>query len=73
MTAEMILDLVSADLAIALLPPAVVPAGRGLTTVAVTSGPTRTEYLAWSDFNPSPAALAFVEEVRSVVGTHGPR
>lgn len=73
MTAEMILDLVGADLAIALLPPAVVPAERGLSTVAITGGPTRTEYLAWSDFNPSPAALAFVEEVRLATGTDRPR
>lgn len=63
-SAEMILDLVAEDLAVALLPPAVVSPDRGLATVAVTGGPTRTEYLAWSDFNPSPAALAFIAEAR---------
>lgn len=65
MTAEVILDLVARDLAVALLPPAIVPAGRGLSAVAVTGGPTRTEYLAWAGFNPSPAVLAFVDVARS--------
>lgn len=35
--------------------------GDDLITVAVTGGPTRIEYLAWSDFNPSRAARAFLE------------
>lgn len=31
-----------------------------LRTIPLTDGPTRIEYLAWSSFNPSPAAQAFV-------------
>ena len=60
MSTDLILDLVRQGLAVTLLSEAVVPAGRGLRTVAVTGGPTRIEYLAWSDFNPGPAALAFL-------------
>ncbi len=61
MGTELMLDLVEQGLAVALLAPAVVPPGRKLVTVPVADGPTRIEYLAWSDFNPSPAALAFLE------------
>lgn len=61
MTAEMILGIVAEGLAVALLPPTVVPDVPALRTVSVSDGPTRIEYLAWSDFNPSPAAAAFVE------------
>jgi len=28
--------------------------------IPVVNGPTRSEHLAWSDFNPSPAANAFL-------------
>lgn len=61
MAVDLVLDLIRAGLAIALLPPGVVPQGEGLVTVAVADGPERVEYLAWSDFNPSPAARAFIE------------
>lgn len=76
MSAEVMLDLVDQDLAMALLAPAVVPdaaergSGRGLSTVRVTDGPTRVEYLAWSEFNPSPAALSFLEVLRSSARTN---
>jgi DNA-binding transcriptional LysR family regulator len=62
MLVDMMLDLVGQGLCIALLAPAVVPDGRELVTVPVTDGPKRVEYLAWSEFNPSPAASVFVEE-----------
>lgn len=60
MSTDLILDLVRNDLAIALLSPDVVPADDTLRTVALTGGPTRIEHLAWSGFNPSPAATAFL-------------
>lgn len=63
MSAELILDLLEHSLAVSLLPPAFVPTGRDLRTVSVADAPVRVEYLAWSDFNPAPAALAFVEAV----------
>lgn len=59
---ELMLGLVRERLAITLLTPAVVPADADLRTVAVTDGPTRVQHLAWSDFNPSPAARAFVDQ-----------
>lgn len=62
---ELILDLITQNLAIALLAPAVIPEGKRLVTVPVVNGPTRTEYLAWSDFNPSPATLTFLKIVQS--------
>ncbi|OYO03797.1 LysR family transcriptional regulator [Enemella evansiae] len=58
---ELMLELVRQQLGVAMLPPAVVPADPALRTLPVTGAPTRIEYLAWSDFNPSPAAAAFVE------------
>lgn len=61
MSVELMLDLIRAGLAVALLPAGVVPQGSGLVTIPVTDGPERVEYLAWSGFNPSPAARAFLE------------
>lgn len=62
MSTGLMLDLVRHDLAVAMLSPDVVPADDELRTIALVAGPTRIEYLAWSDFNPSPAARAFLEE-----------
>ncbi|MFF3868892.1 LysR family transcriptional regulator [Micromonospora sp. NPDC001898] len=60
MSTDLILDLVRNDLAVALLSPGVVPANDTLRTITLTGGPTRIEHLAWSSFNPSPAATAFL-------------
>lgn len=59
--AAAVTELVRNNLVIALLPPAVIPDGDDLRTISVTSGPTRVEYLAWSGFNASPAAEAFLD------------
>jgi DNA-binding transcriptional LysR family regulator len=56
----LILRLVERDLAVALLPPGVVGHHPGVTTVPVRDAPRRVEYLVWSDFNPTPAARAFL-------------
>lgn len=58
------LDLVKQNLAIALLPPRFIPPSPELATVRVTDGPVRVEYLAWSDFNPTPAAAGFIDILR---------
>ncbi|WP_367647494.1 LysR substrate-binding domain-containing protein [Brevibacterium sp. CT2-23B] len=64
MSADLIVDLVRQGLVIALLSPAVIPAGSNdLRTIPVTAGPTRIEYLAWSSFNSTPAARAFLESL----------
>ncbi|MFT4296762.1 MAG: LysR family transcriptional regulator [Micropruina sp.] len=63
MSTDLILDLVRSDLVIALLPPAVVPADSRLRSIPIAAGPTRIEYLAWSGFNPSPAARALVAQL----------
>lgn len=43
---------------------AVIPAGgSGLRTIPVAAGPPRVEYLAWSSFNPTPAARALLESL----------
>lgn len=61
MSIDLMLDLVREGLVIALLPPGVIPDDDELRAVPVSAGPTRIEYLAWSSFNPTPAALAFVD------------
>ena len=58
-----IVELVRHGLVVALLSPALVSGVRGLATVELVDGPGRIEYLAWSEFNPSPAALAFLRTV----------
>lgn len=63
MDAALILDLVGNGLAVALLPAGVVPEPAELSTVPVVDGPQRTEYLMWNDFNPTPAATAFLAEL----------
>lgn len=66
MTTDRILGLVRANLAIALLSPDAIPDTRGLSTISVSDGPTRIEYLAWSNFNPSPAANAFLSHTQKL-------
>lgn len=62
----LILGLVERGLAVTLLPPALVTATTArVVPVRLADGPRRTEYLAWSDFNPSPAASALVDIVRA--------
>lgn len=65
MSADLILDLVRNDLAIALLSPDVVPDDGALHTITVVGGPRRIEHLAWDDFNPSPAATAFLDMLQT--------
>lgn len=60
MSTDLILDLVRQNLAVTLLSPAVMPNDPSLVAIPVAGGPTRTEYLAWSSFNPSPATRAFL-------------
>lgn len=60
---ELMMRIVQRRLAIALLPSSYDLQRPGLARVAVADGPRRAEYLAWSAFNPSPAARAFVDLV----------
>ena len=61
MATDLMIDLVRQNLAVVLLPSRYAPRAGDLVIVPITGGPTRAEYLAWSDFNPSPAARAFLE------------
>lgn len=62
MTTPLILDLVRHGLAVAILPGSVVPEDPQLVCLPIgEGGPVRVEYLAWRDFNPSPAAQVFLE------------
>jgi DNA-binding transcriptional LysR family regulator len=61
MSADHLIGLVRQNLAVTLLPSRYAPVEPGLVAIPVTDGPSRAEYLAWSDFNPSPAARAFID------------
>jgi DNA-binding transcriptional LysR family regulator len=63
MAADLIISLVRQNLAVTLLPSRYAPADPGLVAIPVTDGPSRAEYLAWNDFNPSPAARAFLDTI----------
>jgi DNA-binding transcriptional LysR family regulator len=63
MATDLILGLIRQDLPVALLPSRFVTGIPGVVTIPLTDGPARVEYLAWSDFNPTPAAAAFLETV----------
>lgn len=55
------LEVVRQGLAVALLSRDAVPEGADVHILDVADGPSRIQYLAWSDFNPGPAATALVE------------
>jgi DNA-binding transcriptional LysR family regulator len=61
MATDLIIGLIRQNLAVALLPSRFVAGIPDVVTLPVTNGPARVEYLAWSDFNPTPAAVAFLE------------
>ena len=61
MDVSLILNLVERGLAVALLAPGVVPAGRPIVVRPVLDGPERAEHLVWNQFNPTPAASAALE------------
>ncbi|WP_342762847.1 LysR family transcriptional regulator [Dermabacter hominis] len=63
MTIDLILGLIRNGLATALLSAHVVPADHTLAAITVQDAPRRVEYLAWNDFNPSPATTAFLDAV----------
>lgn len=63
MSTDLMARLVDRGLGVALLPSTYDPGWPGLVTVAVTDGPRRVEYVASSEFNPTPAARAFLELV----------
>lgn len=64
MSTDLILDLVRQGLVVSLLSQPVIPTGSDdLRIIPITAGPTRVEYLAWSSFNPAPAAQAFLDSL----------
>ena len=59
------IGLVRRRLAVALLPATFIGTDRpGVTTVPITDGPRRVEYLVWNEFNPAPAVRAFLDLVQ---------
>lgn len=63
MSTDLMLDLVRHNLVVTLLSPDVLPDDPGIRAIPVVAGPTRIEYLAWSSFNPTPAAQAFLGRI----------
>jgi DNA-binding transcriptional LysR family regulator len=59
--ADLMAAIVGEGLAIALLPSTFARRLAGLALIPVAHGPSRVEYLAWSEFNPGPATAAFLE------------
>lgn len=69
MSTEFALSLVSHGLAVALLPSGCLTADPHWTTIPVSDGPTRVQYLAWNDFNPTAAAHSLLNELRASAAT----
>lgn len=63
MTTDLIIGLIRNELAVGLLSVHVVPDDPGVVAVQLVDGPRRVEYLAWNEFNPSPAIRAFLKMV----------
>lgn len=69
-SAELILGLVAAELAVSLLAPGVVAGWRGeVIAVPVRRGPIRVEYVAWDKDAPRSVARAFLRVVETAVPT----
>lgn len=66
------LDLVRENLAITLIPSRYAVPTASLVRIPIADGPSRIEYLAWSDFNPSPAAEAFLTTNSTIDGDTAP-
>lgn len=67
-SAELLLGLVAADLAVTLLAPGVVARSRAdVVPVEVLDGPLRVEYAAWDAQAPRAVARAFLAELEAVV------
>lgn len=64
MATDLTIDLVRQNLAVTLLPSRYAPNHQALVSLRIDDGPSRTEYLAWSNFNPSPATIAFLETIK---------
>lgn len=64
MSTDFMLGLVTRGLGICLLPAGSVPHDQAVRAVPLTDGPYRAEHIAWDNFNPSPAARAFVERAK---------
>ncbi len=60
MTTDLIVGLIRNGLAVGLLSEHVVPDDSDVVAIPLVDGPRRIEYLAWNEFNPSPAARAFL-------------
>jgi DNA-binding transcriptional LysR family regulator len=58
-----IIGLIRQNLAMTLLPERYIQPDPQLAVIPVLDGPTRSEYLAWSNFNPTPAAQAFLDTI----------
>jgi DNA-binding transcriptional LysR family regulator len=61
MATGLTIDLVRQNLAVALLPARYAPHNPSVARIPIVNGPSRSEYLAWSSFHPSPPANAFIE------------
>jgi DNA-binding transcriptional LysR family regulator len=59
-SAELMMRIVGQGLAVAFLPEPIARTDPEVRVLSVTDGPSRVEYLAWSEFNPSPATRAFL-------------
>lgn len=62
-SAQLILGLVAADLAVALLARGAIPSDAGVVAVPVVDGPYRVEYVAWHERAPRSVARAFIDEL----------
>lgn len=58
--ADLMAQIVGHGLAIALLPSSFAKRLAGLARIPVAQGPSRVEYLVWSEFNPTPATAALL-------------
>ena len=63
-TVDLMIEVVATGLVVALLPESVASRAQDrVAAVTITPSPQRFEHLIWNDFNPSPAALAFLDQL----------
>lgn len=68
---DLMIDMARQNLAVTLLPSRYVTDTPGLAAIPIIDGPQRTEYLAWSNFNPNPATRALLDIIEELSPSDG--
>lgn len=64
MAIDLTTDLIRQNLAVTLLPSGTASRRPAPVSLPIANEPSRSEYVPWSDFNPSPATHVFLDIIK---------